>query len=124
MAVHGDTLGDFGQVRVRNWPMGGLNPNARYRKRVTAEEVAASGVVADPLRLLDICATSDGGAALVLCSMEFARRHTANPVTIAGISTVTPTYPSTIIEMPNFSTDSAAAVPAPVVPFRDSIAKA
>ena len=30
-------------------------------------------------------ATSDGGAALVLCSMEFARRHTANPVKIAAI---------------------------------------
>ena len=84
----------------------------------------SSAMVADPLRLLDICATSDGGAALVLCSMEFARKHTANPVKIAAISTVTPTYPSTIIEMPNFSTDSAAAVPAPVVGFRDSIAKA
>ena len=32
-------------------------------------------MVADPLRLLEICATSDGGAALVLTSMEFARRH-------------------------------------------------
>ncbi|MFD9204238.1 lipid-transfer protein, partial [Streptomyces anthocyanicus] len=90
MAVHGDTLEDFAQVKVKNAAMGALNPNARYRKRVTAEEVAASAVVADPLRLLDICATSDGGAALVLSSMEFARRHgAADPVRIRAVSTVT-----------------------------------
>ena len=30
-------------------------------------------------------------------------------VTIDAVSTVTPTFPNTVIEMPNFSTDSAAA---------------
>ena len=72
----------------------------------------ASPMVADPLRLLEICATSDGGAALVLCSMDFARRHAggAEPlVTIDAVSTVTPTFPNTVIEMPNFATDSAVA---------------
>ena len=124
MSVYGATSEDFAQVKVKNAQHGLSNPYARFRKEVKVEDVLSSAMVADPLRLLDICATSDGGAALVLCSMEFARKHTANPVTIAAISTVTPTYPSTIIEMPNFSTDSAAAVPAPVVEFRDSIAKA
>lgn len=60
MALHGDTLEDFAQVKVKNAAAGLLNPHARYRKKVTAEEVAGSAVVADPLRLLDICATSDG----------------------------------------------------------------
>lgn len=73
MALYGDTGEDFAQVKVKNAAAGLLNPNARYRKAVTAEEVAASAIVADPLRLLDICATSDGGAALVLSSMDFAR---------------------------------------------------
>ncbi len=49
-------------------------PNARYRKEVTKEEVLGSAIVSDPLRLLEICATSDGGAAIVLSSMEFARK--------------------------------------------------
>ena len=124
MAMSGATTADFARVKVKNAKHGLHNANARYRKEVSADEVMASAIVADPLRLLDICATSDGGAALVLCSMEFARKHTANPVRIAGISTVTPVYPVTVIEMPNFSTDSAAAVTAPTVPFRDSIAKA
>jgi acetyl-CoA acetyltransferase len=45
-------------------------------------------------------------------------------VTIASVSTVTPRYPNTLIEMPNFATDSAAGVAVPDTSFRDSIAKA
>lgn len=111
MALYGDTPEDFAQVKVKNAALGALNPYARYRKRVSAEEVAASAVVADPLRLLDICATSDGGAALVLSSMEFARRHGApDPVRIRAVSTVTPRYPNTVLDLPDIATDSAAAV--------------
>ncbi|MFE9098995.1 lipid-transfer protein [Streptomyces sp. NPDC007264] len=124
MAVHGDTVDDFAQVKVKNAALGALNPNARYRARVTAEDVAASAVVADPLRLLDICATSDGGAALVLSSMEFARRHgAAEPVRIRAVSTVTPRYPSTVLDLPDIATDSAVAVEPAGVPFRASIAR-
>jgi len=125
MAVHGDTVEDFAQVKVKNAALGALNPNARYRKRVTAEEVAASAVVADPLRLLDICATSDGGAALVLSSMEFARRHGATrPVRIRAVSTVTPRYPNTVLDLPDIATDSAVAVEPAERTFRASIARA
>ncbi|MDH6448449.1 acetyl-CoA acetyltransferase [Streptomyces sp. SAI-126] len=125
MAVHGDTVEDFAQVKVKNSTMGALNPNARYRKRVSADEVAASAVVADPLRLLDICATSDGGAALVLSSMEFARRRgVAEPVRIRAVSTVTPTYPNTVLDLPDIATDSAAAVEPSGETFRASIARA
>jgi len=67
---------------------------------------------------------TDGGAALVLSSMEFAKKRTTNPVTIAAVSTVTPQFPNTIIEMPNFSTDSAATVPPPATCFKDSITAA
>lgn len=75
MALYGDSPDDFALVKVKNAAAGALNAYARYRTPVTAEEVAASAVVADPLRLLDICATSDGAAALVLCGMDFARRR-------------------------------------------------
>ncbi|MEV6754576.1 lipid-transfer protein [Streptomyces sp. NPDC051214] len=125
MALHGDTLEDFAQVKVKNAAAGALNPNARYRKTVTADEVAASAVVADPLRLLDICATSDGAAALVLSSMEFARRHGASsPVRIRAVSTVTPTYPTTVLDLPDIATDSAAVVEPTDGTFRSSIAHA
>lgn len=125
MALYGDTAEDFARVKVKNAAAGALNPLARYRARVTAEEVAASAVVADPLRLLDICATSDGGAALVLSSMEFARRHGhPDPVRVRAVSTVSPTYPKAVLDLPDIATDSAAAVdPAPHT-FRASIARA
>ncbi|MFG2619497.1 lipid-transfer protein [Streptomyces sp. NPDC048507] len=125
MALYGDTGDDFAQVKVKNSAAGALNPNARYRKAVTAGEVAASAVVADPLRLLDICATSDGGAALVLSSMEFARsRGAADPVRIRAVSTVTPTYPRTVLDLPDIATDSAAGLAPGAGSFRASIARA
>ncbi|MGW1776973.1 lipid-transfer protein [Streptomyces sp. NPDC002104] len=125
MALYGDTGEDFAQVKVKNAAAGLLNPNARYRKAVTAEEVAASAIVADPLRLLDICATSDGGAALVLSSMDFARsRGAADPVRIRAVSTVTPTYPRTVLDLPDIATDSVTAVAATPGSFRASIARA
>ncbi|MFE9932895.1 lipid-transfer protein [Streptomyces sp. NPDC005533] len=125
MAVHGDTPEDFALVKVKNAAAGALNPYARYRKSVSAEEVAASAVVADPLRLLDICATSDGGAALVLSSMEFARsRGVADPVRIRAVSTVTPSYPRTVLDLPDIATDSVVAVDPAAGSFRSSIARA
>ncbi|GGT77951.1 lipid-transfer protein [Streptomyces lateritius] len=125
MALHGDTLDDFARVKVKNAAAGALNPLARYRTAVSAEDVAASPVVADPLRLLDICATSDGGAALVLSSMEFARRHGhRNPVRIRAVSTVTPTYPKALLDLPDIATDSTAAVSPPPHTFRAAIARA
>jgi acetyl-CoA acetyltransferase len=125
MALYGATDADFAHVKVKNARHGLSNPNARYRKEVTLEEVLASPVVADPLRLLEICATSDGAAALVLSSMEYARRRgDGTPVRVSAVSTVTPRYPNVVIEMPNFATDSAAVLAPPATPFRDSIAAA
>jgi acetyl-CoA acetyltransferase len=84
-------------------------------------------MVADPLHLLEICATSDGGAAVVLTSMDFARRHAGAagaPVRVAGVSTVTPTYPNTIIDLPDIATDSTAVVARHERTFKQSIAHA
>jgi acetyl-CoA acetyltransferase len=124
MELYGTTERDFARVKVKNSRHGLSNPNARYRKEVSEDEVLASPVVASPLRLLDICATSDGAAAVVLSSLDFARRRGTRPVKIAAVSTVTPHYPNTVIEMPNFATDSAVGVALPDRPFRDSIAHA
>ncbi|HZQ84344.1 MAG TPA: lipid-transfer protein [Acidimicrobiales bacterium] len=125
MELFGATVDDFARVKVKNARHGLANPNARYRKEVTLEEVAASPVVADPLRLLDICATSDGGAAIVLSSVDYAKSHgAADAVRVAAISTVTPSYPNTLIDMPMFSTDPANVAAPPPLSFRDSIAAA
>jgi acetyl-CoA acetyltransferase len=124
MDLYGATQQDFARVKVKNSRHGLTNPYARYKKAYTEEEVLNSPIVADPLHLFDICATSDGAAAVVLSSMDFARKHTKNPVKVAAVSTVTPSFPNTVIEMPNMSTDSASATSVPNLSFRDSIAAA
>lgn len=125
MDLYGATPGDFAAVKVKNAEHGLHNPYARFRKAFTVEDVANSPVVADPLRLLDICATSDGGAALILASMEWATAHGFHdPVRIAAVSTVTPTFPNTVIEMPNFATDSSAGIEVPSRTFKQAIGDA
>ena len=127
MDLHGATSEDFAEVKVKNAANGLANPNARFQKAVTTEDVLASPMVADPLHLLEICATSDGGAAVVLSSMEFAQRHAGSagsPVRVAAVSTVTPTYPNTIIDLPDMATDSAAVVAPNERTFKQSIAHA
>jgi acetyl-CoA acetyltransferase len=109
MELFGATREDFARVKVKNARHGLANENARYRKEVSIDDVLAAPIVSDPLGLLDICATSDGAAALIVSSIDYARsRGVDRPARIAAISTVTPAYPQTTIELPNFATDSAA----------------
>jgi acetyl-CoA acetyltransferase len=125
MDLYGATSEDFAAVKVKNARHGLHNPNARYRKEVSAEDVLGSAVVSDPLHLLDICATSDGAAAVVLTSMDYARRHgVADPVRVRAISTVTPTFPQTVIDMPLLSTDPTSAVSPADLTFKQSIGAA
>ena len=127
MDLYGATSEDFAQVKVKNSRHGLANPNARFRKETTVDDVLNSPVVSDPLRLLDICATSDGGAALVVASADWAKRRLGSldgVPRIRAVSTVTPTYPQSMLELPDIATDSTAVVPAPELGFKDSIAHA
>jgi acetyl-CoA acetyltransferase len=122
MDLYGDTLADFAAVKVKNSRVGSKNPRARYRKMYTAEDVAASAMVADPLRLMDICATSDGGAAIIVSSLEYARKiGKGNAPRVAAISLVTPTFASSVVEMPDIATDSAAAAGVEAHAYRASL---
>src|SRR6202012_5990989 len=78
----------------------------------------------DPLRQLDICATSDGAAALIVASADFARKHLGSldgVPSVRAVSTVTPRYPQHLPELPDIATDSTAVVPAPDRVFKDQI---
>ena len=140
MDLYGATSEDFARVKVKNARHGLENPYARFRKESSVADVLASPVVSDPLHLLDICATSDGAAAVVLCSLDYARRHglggtggaggaggaggVGGPVRVAAVSTVTPRFPNTVIDMPLLSTDCSAVVGAGEHTFKESIALA
>jgi benzoylsuccinyl-CoA thiolase BbsB subunit len=89
---HGATAEDFARVSVKNHHHGCLNPVAQYRKELTVEEVLNSRMICDPITLLQCCPNTDGAAAVILCSMEIARRHTTRPVRIIGSALLTGDY--------------------------------
>jgi acetyl-CoA C-acetyltransferase len=73
------------------------NPDAVFfGQPLTPEEVLASRLVAQPLHLLEIVMPVTGGAALVVTSIERARRLNRRPVAITGfgehLTHKTPTY--------------------------------
>jgi acetyl-CoA acetyltransferase len=122
MDLYGDTQEDFAAVKVKNAAIGSKNPRARYTKTFTAEDVANSAMVADPLRLMDVCATSDGGAALIVSSLEYAQKiGKGDAPRVAAISTVTPSFASGVVEMPDIATDSAAAAGVEAISYRSQI---
>ncbi|GAB6274382.1 MAG: thiolase family protein [Peptococcaceae bacterium] len=87
MEKTGATIEDFSMVTVKNRRHGILNPNARFQKPVTLEEVLNSRLVATPLHLLHCCPLADGAAAFILCSKnKLKSKHKA--VTVAA-STLT-----------------------------------
>jgi acetyl-CoA acetyltransferase len=92
MQKYGTTEKHLAMAKVLCSKYGALNPNARYRREFTLEEVLKSPMVCDPLRLLEICAVSDGAAAAVLCSLEKAKQYTTKPIIVAGIGLGSPLY--------------------------------
>ncbi len=66
------------------------NPYAQFRRAVTLEEVMASPLVADPLRLLECAPIGDGAAALILCSERYLKRNPRDElVEVAGTAVAT-----------------------------------
>ena len=69
-------------VAVKNHYNGSLNPLAQYRKSITIDTVLKSPMVAEPLTVFDCSPASDGAAAVILCSLEKAKKYTDKLVKI------------------------------------------
>jgi acetyl-CoA C-acetyltransferase len=82
MHEYGTTREQLAAVAVKNHRNGAKNPNAQFRSEVTAEQVMKSTMVADPLRLLDCSPVSDGGAAVIVASMEVAKKLKKTPLRV------------------------------------------
>ncbi len=74
MEKYGTTREQLAMVAVKNHHNGSLNPLAQYPFKVSVEAVLNSVMVADPLRILDCSPITDGAAAVVLCSLETAKK--------------------------------------------------
>lgn len=82
MEQFGTTREQLAAVAVKNHRNGRKNPNAQFRSEVTAEQVMNSTMVADPLRLLDCSPVSDGAAAVIVASVEVAKKLHRNPIRV------------------------------------------
>ena len=91
MEAYGTTEEDLAWVSVKNHRHGVLNPKAQFRREVTVEQVLASAMVSEPLRLLHCSPISDGAAAVLLCPLHKAAKYTDRPVTILGSGFATST---------------------------------
>ena len=74
MGETGLTPADLAAVSVKNRRQAGLNPNAQFHTPISTGEVLGSRMIADPLTLLMCAPVSDGAAAVVVCSTDYARR--------------------------------------------------
>jgi acetyl-CoA acetyltransferase len=70
----GATPRDFALVAVKNRRHAAMNPLAHLRKPQTVEDVLGSRMIKSPLTLPMCSPMTDGAAALVLCSEDFAKR--------------------------------------------------
>ena len=68
MHEHGTTESDLAELAVLMRQHAVVHPGAQFRDPITVADVLASKPVAAPLKLLDCCPVSDGGAAFVISS--------------------------------------------------------
>lgn len=84
MEAYGTTEEDLAWVSVKNHKHGNMNPKAQFRREITVEEVLASTMISEPLRILHCSPISDGAAAVLLCPLDQADKYTDRPVKIIG----------------------------------------
>jgi acetyl-CoA acetyltransferase len=112
----GTTEDDMARVKVVTSKGSVNNPNARYKRIYTKEEVLASKMVCDPLRLFEICATSDGAAAVVVMPLDKALKQVKRPLLVEAATLGSASYGDPTIILTYLS-----AFPRPgVLPYSES----
>ena len=83
MGKYGLTKEHLAWVSSKNHVNASLNPLAQYQKPYSVAEVLADKPVVEPFTRCMCAPNGDGGAAAILCSAEFARRHARHPIFVA-----------------------------------------
>ena len=80
----GVTPEQLAAIAVEQRRHAGRHPKAQKREPITVADVLASKLIATPLRLLDCCLVSDGGAAVVVSSRTAAADTRGRAVEVMG----------------------------------------
>lgn len=119
MAEHGISSTTLAKVAEKAYYNGSLNPNAWRRKPLSAEEIANSGMVNDPLTRYMFCSPGEGAAAVILVGDAATRRLGGRPVRLRAVATRTRRFGSFEVFSPSIqgtgtpssvSADAARAV--------------
>ncbi|MGW2664088.1 thiolase family protein [Nocardia tengchongensis] len=84
METYGTTSAQLGHIAVAQRAWAGMNPLAQLRDPTTLDDHQQSRWIAEPLHLLDCCLVSNGGAAVIVTTLERARALAQPPVEVLG----------------------------------------
>ncbi|NMF96347.1 thiolase family protein [Aromatoleum toluolicum] len=112
MHEHGITEDSLVRVAQRAFRNGALNPQAWRRREMSYAEIAESMPVNLPLRQYMFCNPAEGGAALVLCPAEVAKRYHPKPIIVKAAVVRTRHHGSFEVFSPALAAQQA---PAPTV---------
>lgn len=106
MIEFGTTVEQLAEVAVAAHEWAAMNDNAFDRDRVTAADVAAAPMLADPFTAKHVCLRTDGGGAVVLAGERVAKDCAKDPVWILG--TADAASHVSMSEWGDFTTSAAA----------------
>lgn len=84
MIEYGTTAEQLAEVAVAAHEWSAMNENAFERDRITADDVAAAPMLAEPFTSKHVCLRTDGGGAVVLASEKVAKSCAKEPIWILG----------------------------------------
>lgn len=99
MRAHGATPTHLAKIAHKNHKHSVHNPYSQFRDEYSLDQIQNAKTIAGALTKLQCCPTSDGGAAAIVCSEAFVRRHglEGQAVEIIGMAMATD-LPSTFEE--------------------------
>lgn len=83
---YGDVREALSSIAVASRQWAAMNPRATKREPITHDDVEASPLISDPLRRLDCCLVTDGGAAVVMTTADNAQDSNRRPIVVSGFA--------------------------------------
>lgn len=113
MKKYGTTKEQLAKVAVKNRKHAVANERSQFRQASSLEEILAAPMIYEPLTKFQCCPTSDGAAAAILCSEDFAKKHGVDKgVSIPAMAMTTDfksSFESSMIKMVGQDLTQAAA---------------
>jgi acetyl-CoA C-acetyltransferase len=110
MAKYGTTRDMLSAVSVKNHKNGAKNPVAQYPFEISMEAVAKSVMIADPLHILDCSPITDGAAAVIVTTVDIAKKLGKPYIKLIGSGVGTDTIQ--LAQREDMTTIKAAAIAA------------